>query len=100
MSAKGKNTPDAWVDPDDAPELTEDDFARGQWMIGERVVSKDEARHEIKKLLRGRPPGSGTKQSTTVRFDTDVLAAFKATGRGWQTRMNDALRDWLKEHRP
>jgi uncharacterized protein (DUF4415 family) len=34
----------------------------------------------------------------TIRFDLDVLAAFKATGKGWQTRMNEALREWLKEH--
>jgi len=31
-------------------------------------------------------------------FDPDVITAFKATGRGWQTRMNDALKEWLKEH--
>lgn len=35
-----------------------------------------------------------------VRYSPDVLAAFRATGRGWQTRMNDALRDWLKTHSP
>jgi uncharacterized protein (DUF4415 family) len=33
--------------------------------------------------------------STTIRFDQDVLDALKATGRGWQTRVNDAMRDWL-----
>jgi uncharacterized protein (DUF4415 family) len=27
-----------------------------------------------------------------------VLAAFRATGAGWQTRMNEALKDWLKTH--
>jgi hypothetical protein len=27
-----------------------------------------------------------------------VLAAFRAGGDGWQTRMNDALKDWLKSH--
>jgi uncharacterized protein (DUF4415 family) len=41
-----------------------------------------------------------TKQAVTVRYSPDVLAAFKATGAGWQTRMNDALRDWLKTHSP
>lgn len=39
-----------------------------------------------------------TKVSTTVRFDREVLDAFRASGRGWQTRMNDALKEWLKEH--
>jgi uncharacterized protein (DUF4415 family) len=37
---------------------------------------------------------------TTVRYDSDVIEAFKATGKGWQTRMNAALRDWLKTHSP
>lgn len=40
---------------------------------------------------RGRPLGSVqavTKKSTTIRFDADVLEALKATGPGWQTRVN------------
>ena len=41
-----------------------------------------------------------TKQAVTVRYSPDVLAAFKATGAGWQVRMNDALRDWLRTHSP
>ncbi len=57
-------------------------------------------REEITHIRRGRAPGSGTKSSTTVRLDNDILAAFKATGKGWQTRMNHALRDWLKTHSP
>ena len=41
------------------------------------------------------------KQLLAVRYDdADVVAAFKATGKGWQTRMNYALRDWLKTHSP
>jgi uncharacterized protein (DUF4415 family) len=39
-----------------------------------------------------------TKEQVAVRYSADVLAAFRATGRGWQTRMDEALRDWLKEH--
>jgi len=31
-----------------------------------------------------------------VRYDADVVDAFRATGKGWQTRMNDVLREWLK----
>ena len=46
---------------------------------------------------RGRPAGSG-KESTTIRFDRDILDAFRAAGPGWQTRINAALRDWLKKH--
>lgn len=48
----------------------------------------------------GRPMGTGIKEQVALRVDRDILAAFRATGPGWQTRMNDALRDWLKRHSP
>ena len=48
----------------------------------------------------GRPAGSACKEQVAIRFDREVLAAFQATGPGWQTRMNEALRDWLKTHTP
>jgi uncharacterized protein (DUF4415 family) len=54
---------------------------------------------ETYRRQRGRPTGSD-KESTTIRFDRDVLAAFRAGGPGWQTRMNAALRDWLKTRTP
>jgi uncharacterized protein (DUF4415 family) len=41
-----------------------------------------------------------TKEQVAVRYSADVLAAFRATGAGWQTRMNEALRDWLRTHSP
>ncbi|MDD2864726.1 MAG: BrnA antitoxin family protein [Methylococcales bacterium] len=47
---------------------------------------------------KGRPPIKNPKKLTSVRFDPDILDSFKATGKGWQTRMNDALREWLNEH--
>ena len=47
---------------------------------------------------RGRPTSSVTKEQVAIRFDRDVLSAFRAAGPGWQTRMNDALRDWLRTH--
>jgi uncharacterized protein (DUF4415 family) len=52
---------------------------------------------------RGRPVGStkdDAKQAVTVRYSPDVLAAFRASGAGRQTRMNDALKDWLQTHSP
>jgi uncharacterized protein (DUF4415 family) len=48
---------------------------------------------------RGRPAGSGTKEQVAIRLDHDVLAALRATGPGWQTRVNDALREALAEGR-
>jgi len=47
---------------------------------------------------RGRPVGSGQKEQVTVRFDSEVINAFKTGGAGWQTRMNNALREWIKTH--
>jgi uncharacterized protein (DUF4415 family) len=47
---------------------------------------------------RGRPVGSGSKVQLTVRFDIDIVNHFKRSGEGWQTRMNDALREWVAAH--
>lgn len=47
---------------------------------------------------RGRPPLQTTKNHINLRLDADVVARFKETGRGWQTRMNLALREWLTAH--
>ena len=49
---------------------------------------------------RGRPPAESTKKAVNIRLSDDVLSAFKAAGKGWQTRINEALRDWLKENNP
>jgi uncharacterized protein (DUF4415 family) len=46
----------------------------------------------------GRPKAESPKVFTGIRLDADVVKIFKATGKGWQTRMNAALRDWLKTH--
>lgn len=52
---------------------------------------------------RGRPVGSvkdDSKKAVTVRYSPEVLEAFRATGTGWQARMNEALKDWLQTHSP
>jgi len=48
---------------------------------------------------RGRPVGSGIKEVTTLRIDRDVLSAFRASGEGWQTRINALLREALEQGR-
>ena len=40
-----------------------------------------------------------TKIATTIRLSPEVMDAFKATGAGWQTRIDAALKDWLKTHK-
>ena len=49
-------------------------------------------------VRRGRPLGSGSKAQVTLRLDVEVLEAFRATGEGWQTRINDALKNWVQTH--
>ena len=40
-------------------------------------------------------PSMKSKERITLQLDIDVVSMFRATGRGWQTRMNAALREWL-----
>jgi uncharacterized protein (DUF4415 family) len=47
---------------------------------------------------RGLPPQALTKVSTSICLDARVVAAFKATGEGWQTRMNDVLFEYAQQH--
>ncbi len=86
------------ADPD-TYELTEADFKRMRpasevlpELFGAVVAS------ELLKPKGGRPRSESPKVFTGIRLDADVLAAFKSTGKGWQTRMNDALKEWLREH--
>ncbi len=54
---------------------------------------------QIAARKRGRPAGTvktGAKVSTTIRFDPDLLAALKASGAGWQTRVNEVLREAVR----
>jgi uncharacterized protein (DUF4415 family) len=62
------------------------------------VLSDD----EFAQLKRppGRPKVEQPKVFTGIRLDAEVVATFKATGKGWQTRVNEALKDWLKSHSP
>jgi uncharacterized protein (DUF4415 family) len=46
-------------------------------------------------VQRGRPKSHNRKVSTTIRLDADIVEKFRAEGPGWQSRMNEALRDWL-----
>ncbi|WP_445768185.1 BrnA antitoxin family protein [Rheinheimera sp.] len=74
-------------------ELTEEDFK--QFRPAAEVLPAS-----VMTMLKrgGRPVSDNPKVSTTVRFDAEVINAFKATGRGWQTRMNNALKEWLASH--
>jgi uncharacterized protein (DUF4415 family) len=73
---------------DDVPPLTAEDFARARparAVFSEKALSRFRPR-------RGRPSVEEPKVQVSIRIEPKVLAAFKATGAGWQTRINEVLR--------
>lgn len=82
MTVNKRSTAHAWRDSDDAPDLSS-----AKW-------KKKIAAAPVK---RGRPKLTTPKVSTTIRLDADVLASFRKKGPRWQSRINNALRDWLKQ---
>jgi uncharacterized protein (DUF4415 family) len=81
----GTTTP---IDPD-SPQTKTSDWDGAVVKKGGVVVGK------VKTRGANRKPA---KEQVAIRFSPEVLAAFRATGSGWQTRMNEALKDWLKTH--
>jgi uncharacterized protein (DUF4415 family) len=67
----------------------------------ERPCTEEELKAVVdaQRRARGRPAGSD-KTQIALRVDNATLAAFKATGKGWQSRMNAALAEWVKTHFP
>jgi uncharacterized protein (DUF4415 family) len=82
---------------DDSPELTAQWFekAKPASKVLPRLIGKENAA-ELLKPKRGRPPLENAKEHVNIRLDADILLAFKSKGRGWQTRVNSALREWLR----
>ena len=78
-----ENTTHRDFDPDTAPDLSENGWP-------EKFAKS--------KVRRGRPPVDSPKVSTTIRLSKEVLDHFKADGRGWQTRIDKALREWIGKH--
>jgi len=50
------------------------------------------------RTLRGRPKSASTKRLVSVRYSPEVLAYFKSTGEGWQSRMDRVLREYVTRH--
>ena len=53
----------------------------------------------LQSKLKGRPKAAVTKERITIRLSPEVVQTFRATGEGWQTRMDAALKEWLKSHK-
>jgi uncharacterized protein (DUF4415 family) len=76
----------AWADPDAHSYTDEERAAAGRGMMFSELPPSLQAK------LRGRPRAKSTKEAVKIRLDADVLAALRASGDGWQTRINDSLR--------
>ncbi len=76
-----------WDEVSDNPTITKADMAKAK-------PFKDAfpELYESIQRSRGRPPVENPRQQISLRLDPDVIAKFKAGGKGWQGRMNDALR--------
>ncbi|GHU03447.1 hypothetical protein FACS1894158_01910 [Betaproteobacteria bacterium] len=88
------NDPEGPYDPNDAAAV------EAFWSRPEVIVSRSFEEHQEKMAAR-KKRGAGRrpkKEQVAIRYSPDVLAAFRATGRGWQTRMDNALREWVETH--
>lgn len=73
-------------DPDN-PEITDEQAARRKSFSEAFPALAESARRN-----RGRPPVAKPLQQISIRLDPEVIAKFKATGKGWQARINDVLK--------
>jgi len=62
-------------------------------------VLPESLREKIGTRRRG-PQKTPTKVPVTIRLSRDVVERFKASGTGWQTRVDTALKEWLETHEP
>ncbi len=77
---------------EELPEITDEDVARAVFSKGGDTLPNP-ARP------RGRPRKPDARVQLSVRLSPDVIDRFRSMGAGWQTRIDQALREWLKEHR-
>lgn len=83
------------------PEWSAEDFAKAKPAadVLPELFGAAAAR-EMLRPRRGRPRTERPKEHVNIRLDAEVVETFRATGNGWQTRLNAALKDWLKTHSP
>ena len=80
-------------DPDN-PEWSEADFQQA------RPAAEALPPSLLLKLAVRGPQKAPTKEQINIRLSRPVLEAFRASGAGWQTRIDEALQDWLRTHKP
>ncbi len=93
MNANNKASTTPWVDPDEAPELTDEFFSQGKKMIGNVEVT-DTFFNNAVKTLRGNQKAP-TKDRITIRLSHDTVEHLRASGKGWQTRLDTKLHEFI-----
>jgi uncharacterized protein (DUF4415 family) len=88
------NYVDDLVDDDEIPELTDEDF-KNSVHFSELPFEEQQSLRQMKQATFRPDP---VKKPVTVALSSDVLERFTATGEGWESRVDDALRQWLEEH--
>lgn len=61
-------------------------------------VPTDEQFQQFRRVSPGRPVLETPKERISIRLSPDVLNAFRSTGKGWQTKIDAALKQWLQDH--
>lgn len=69
---------------DENPAMTDDAWKNAVMKVGKRAI--------------GRPVSDNPKVSTTLRLSPEVMDYFRATGKGWQTRVDAVLREYIQTH--
>ncbi|ROH85521.1 hypothetical protein ED236_10100 [Pseudomethylobacillus aquaticus] len=75
------------------------DTAQCPLVIAPYASSANELRKTVSARRARGPNKHPTKEQVAVRYSPEVLAYFRATGAGWQTRMDDALREYVSQHK-
>ena len=91
-----KNNPES-ID-DDNPEWTTEQIARAR--PASEVLPQIFGAQLAKEMLkpRGRPRAAHPKERINIRLSHEVVTHFKSSGDGWQTRIDTALKDWVRTH--
>jgi uncharacterized protein (DUF4415 family) len=99
MAKKTTDSPASRPD-DDNPEWTKDDFeaARPAAKVLPQFIGEN-ATQALLHRSRGRPRKPERKINQTLRLDPDVLEAYRQQGKGWQTRINEVLRQHMPQRR-
>jgi BrnA antitoxin of type II toxin-antitoxin system len=91
------NDPDCPYDPNDARAVAA--FWKGGVVVrGGGVAAVRAALAEKRKPGQRGPGKRPPKVAINIRLSPEVLEAFKATGAGWQSKVDGALKEWLDEH--